>query len=143
VEDDVRFLRLDDRPQPVRWAVWLILCNQLSSVLIVTGRVLLGSERWTVLIPTAFGFVVFVGLALATANGRRWAFVLYGLAFLGGLASFALGLGAETELGLPVFTWHLLALVLDAAGIVLLLMPRSREWFAAAKAARRAGAAAS
>jgi hypothetical protein len=120
-----------------------LLCNQLLGLVVVLARVALGSERWTILFPTALGVVVYVGLVLAIANGRRWAFVLYSLAFLVGLAAYALDLRGEMGLDLPVFTWHVLASSLDAAGIVLLLMPRSREWFAAVTAARRAGEAAS
>ena len=141
----MRFLRLNDRPQPVRWAIWLLLGSNVVSLLLSLVRAFVSSAAETV---TTFLFVglaaiVSLGLVLAIALGRRWAFVLYLLLFFGGLASLGSNLGVNLGQGLLVFTWYALSFVLDAVGIALLLMPSAREWFGAPKAARRDGVPAS
>jgi hypothetical protein len=139
----MQFLRLSNRPRPVRWAIWLLLGGNVVSLLLSLARAVVdsGSTTATSLILVVIGFtaVMDLGLVLAIACGRRWAFILYVVVFVGSLASFVSSVRVDLGEGLPVFTWYVLSSVVDAVGIALLLMPSARDWFTASKVARSDG----
>jgi len=128
-------LQLHGRPRPVRWAIWLLLARTVADLLIALGRALAGAEGIP-LIALGLGGVILLGLVLLIATGRRWAFVLYVLGFCGSVFTMATDPGTYIRQGLPVFIWYLLALALDVVGIVILLRPEARSWFAESKELR-------
>jgi hypothetical protein len=142
----VRFLRLSTRPPLVRWALWLLLADFMVSLLSSPLYYVFGHESLTlvalVFIPVFS--LVWLGLVLAIAFGRRWAVVIYILLFVGsGYVQLAADPSAGLAQGALAFIWGLLSLSIDTVAVALLLMPSSRAWFAASKAARRAAAPAS
>jgi len=96
-----------------------------------------GSATWPILAFIPVFSLIWFGLWLAIASGRRWALVIYVLLFVvGGWAQLIANPGADLGRGVPVSIWTLLSLCVDTAGVVLLLTPSSRAWFATSKAAR-------
>jgi len=135
----VSFLRLEGRPQPVRWAVYLLLASLAAGLLFSLERAIVHGRTTTpaTLVTTLIGWSLNLGLVLAIACGRRWALILYIVFFVGGVAQFAVfGVG---DPGLPTLVWY----TVDAVAVVLLLLPESRRWFATSTASRRGGVPAS
>ena len=127
------FLRLEDRPQTVRWAVYLLLASLAAGLLFSLEGAIVhwGATTPATLVTPLIGWSLNLGLVLAIAWGRRWALILYIVFLVGGVAQFAVfGIG---DPGLPTLAWY----AVDAVAVVLLLLPESRRWFASSTAARR------
>jgi hypothetical protein len=139
IEDDVKLLRLDGRPQLVRWAVYLLLANRCGSLLLGLARASVhrGSTTLGMLIVVVFVWLVEVCVVLAIAYARRWALNLYVLFFVWAVVSVPIELSVRPRLGFPIRVWYGGSLIVDAVGIALLLLPESRRWFAACNAAQR------
>lgn len=126
------FARLQGRPRPVRWAVYLLLAGLAAGLLFSLEGAIVGRQANTpaILATTLIGWGLNLGLVLAIAWGRRWALVLYILFLVGGVAQVAVfGVGPAW----PGLVWY----ALDAVAVVLLLLPESRRWFTTSTAARR------
>ena len=140
----MKLLRLDGRPQLVRWAVYLLLANWCGSLLLgfVKASLHHGSTTSATLIVGVLVWLVAVCVVLAIAYARRWALILYVLFFVWAAVSLPIELSVRPRPGLPIRVWNGVSLIVDAIGIALLLLPESRRWFAASAAARRGRASA-
>jgi hypothetical protein len=124
----VNVLRLSDRPQPVRWAVYLLLATS------IVGLVVTIFAYWS-LLTLVFAFAV-IGLVYAIALGRRWAFILTAFLTLSGLIGLPISAHDYLARGIPMLVYAVAATAIDVLAVILLLMPSARRWFTASKAAR-------
>lgn len=138
-------LRLDDRPRPVRLAVYLLLVGSCVGLVLrlVRAAVSHGPTSSGALIAAGIGWVVSVAVVLAVAYGRRWALTLYLLFVAWAVVSFPVELSVHPARGHAALAWDASTLVVCATAAILLLLPESRRWFAASAAAHGGRPAAS
>jgi hypothetical protein len=131
----VRSIRLSQQPPTVRWGIYLLGADAIVGLVILlftSGVLFLELEPVAAFVLVLQ--VVQLALVFALATGRRWAFVVYVLWFLWGVAHVSLDLRIYLDNGALDFGWIVISLVIEGVGIALLLTPAARAWFASRRA---------